>query len=714
MVDAWGRDEQDEDPLAKLERLVNARTDRMTGRTATTPTASSAAPAAAARAGSLRGAIDDLYDAPMERAPLPVPPARPVAPAMPGSTHGSMPDVGHAPEADAFDAIADLDRELERVLASTARPSADADLPPVDLPPVDLPPIDPPLDMPLDMPSPDTARLPAELPVELPVGLPPSLMALRSGAGAPPPDLAPTLEDTDPLPRFLRHAAEGAEAPPALDDAARDDPDAGFDANLDADFDADLSDALDGAVSDALAAATAAIAVTATQRPSADRPAAIAPLAVPKAPAYEASAFDTADASANLSAPAATSAPIEFGDDFERDLVDELLQIEPPIGTATGAATGGAEADPLVAPLAATAAFGDDAVPAPANDNASRRRGMLVAAMLAGVAVTGGLAAISLGGESAPTEVALIRADPAPLKVRPAEPGGRTVPNQSNAVYERVATVKTAKAKAPAKPTPLIVDKTEDVSALREPVLPAEASPPRAPESVARLDAVDVSPREVYAPRAVRTIRVGPDGTLVTPGGASGEATPNTVAPSLAATAVDGPVDAADGPVASSAADPVVAALEGTPAPGTPLPRFRPVDPATATLATTTLAAAAPVTATPVTATPVTATPTGPAGAPVSVVDAATADAVAPATVPGGYVVQIASVPSADAARRTYGQLAGRFGSIIGGRGVDYQVAQIPGKGTFHRVRIPAASKADANATCASLKSAGGSCFVTR
>ncbi len=51
---------------------------------------------------------------------------------------------------------------------------------------------------------------------------------------------------------------------------------------------------------------------------------------------------------------------------------------------------------------------------------------------------------------------------------------------------------------------------------------------------------------------------------------------------------------------------------------------------------------------------------------------------------------------------------------MIGGRGVDIKRADIEGKGTFYRVRIPAGTRDEANQICARYKSAGGSCLVTR
>jgi hypothetical protein len=40
--------------------------------------------------------------------------------------------------------------------------------------------------------------------------------------------------------------------------------------------------------------------------------------------------------------------------------------------------------------------------------------------------------------------------------------------------------------------------------------------------------------------------------------------------------------------------------------------------------------------------------------------------------------------------------------------------AEIAGKGTFWRVRVPAGSRNEAVKLCESYKSAGGSCFVSK
>ncbi len=87
---------------------------------------------------------------------------------------------------------------------------------------------------------------------------------------------------------------------------------------------------------------------------------------------------------------------------------------------------------------------------------------------------------------------------------------------------------------------------------------------------------------------------------------------------------------------------------------------------------------------------------------------------VASAAGAGGYFIQIASQPSAELAQKSYTNMAQKYGSVIGGRSVDIKRADIPGKGTYYRVRVQGGSKEEAIALCGRLKSAGGSCFVTQ
>ena len=55
-----------------------------------------------------------------------------------------------------------------------------------------------------------------------------------------------------------------------------------------------------------------------------------------------------------------------------------------------------------------------------------------------------------------------------------------------------------------------------------------------------------------------------------------------------------------------------------------------------------------------------------------------------------------------------------RYGSVLSGHEASIVKAEIAGKGTFWRVRIPAQSRNDAISLCESYKAAGGNCFVSR
>jgi cell division septation protein DedD len=80
----------------------------------------------------------------------------------------------------------------------------------------------------------------------------------------------------------------------------------------------------------------------------------------------------------------------------------------------------------------------------------------------------------------------------------------------------------------------------------------------------------------------------------------------------------------------------------------------------------------------------------------------------------GAWSVQIASQPSAESAKSTYQDLAKRYGKVIGGRGVNIVKAEIAGKGTYWRVRVPAQSRDEAVKLCGDYKAAGGNCFVSK
>ena len=352
-----------------------------------------------------------------------------------------------------------------------------------------------------------------------------------------------------------------------------------------------------------------------------------------------------------------------------------------------------------------------------------RNRGLLIAAIVTGVAVVGGIGALGMsfmgGGSDSP---AMVRADTEPMKVRPENPGGATVPNQNNEVYQRVGG---GAATAPEQES-LITTAEEpvDVNAQSEPALPpgivgggeataalsdgegadqpggalapaagADPAGTKAEDRIvptAEAEGVGASNDLVaVAPRRVRTMVVRPDGTMVPREEPAAAAAPAEnvmsaepiAAPSLAP-AGSGPLDA-----------PAVAGTDiVTPDSVGVVPSQR----------SETQVAAAPVRADP----PAAQQPATPASAP------AAAAPVAAQT--SEWSMQIASQPTAEGAQATYQDLARRYGTVLQGRGVNIVRADIEGMGTYYRVRIPASNRDEAIQLCTRYKSAGGSCFVSR
>lgn len=88
---------------------------------------------------------------------------------------------------------------------------------------------------------------------------------------------------------------------------------------------------------------------------------------------------------------------------------------------------------------------------------------------------------------------------------------------------------------------------------------------------------------------------------------------------------------------------------------------------------------------------------------------------ITPASVPAGdFVVQLASLRSEDEARATFGRLQNRFGSILSGFGPNIQRADLGDRGIYHRVRVGPMDRAAADSLCQRYQSAGGDCFVQR
>ncbi|MDA8869772.1 SPOR domain-containing protein [Rhizobiaceae bacterium] len=327
-----------------------------------------------------------------------------------------------------------------------------------------------------------------------------------------------------------------------------------------------------------------------------------------------------------------------------------------------------------VAPHHASAAMR----PIPVQRSGTRR----VAYAVVAVALLGGGAALALnvgGDTSGPAPV--LMADSGPVKERPAEAGGKVVPDQDQAVYRSVEGN---------APTTNAQEKLADAS---EAPIKVAAAPTEAGAETAAAKPF------VLRPRTVRTVTVRPDGSIVngvqdleSSSAASSEtvaAIAPTVAPSAPAVAPQptaAPTPAAETPPV------VVAKVEPAPTPVV----AKPVAPQPV--------AVKPVAVKPA-PTPVVAKP-APAPAPVAVAK--------PAAPTSPYAVQIASQRSLIAAEKSWQTLSKRYGGVLGGQSPDIRSTDIPGKGIYYRVRVPAQTKQAAANLCSQLKNAGGSCFVTR
>lgn len=340
--------------------------------------------------------------------------------------------------------------------------------------------------------------------------------------------------------------------------------------------------------------------------------------------------------------------------------------------------------------------YGDDAAPAPIARSSRRRTAVTVGGGVLSLALIGVVGLFVWNGKSADAglqasnEPLLIKADNEPFKMVPKDPGGRTVPNQNKAVYNRV----NGEAGASTTQQALLTDAEEpiDLPVEEEPAayqdLPgvdpigaqsAEVDPSQERIEVAAADGAAESPVPVLQPRKVRTMVVRPDGTI-----APAEAAPAAPAPAVAAIPAAPPppvrtVEAAPAPEAAAPVEPAAGSVQQV-ADVTPAPRQQ--DEA---------------------ADPMQVAAIAPKPAPVAATSAA-----------GGYYVQISSQPSEAAAQQSMRSLGAKFSGVISGRAVGIQPAEIPGKGTFYRVRVAAASKDDASDICGQLKAAGGNCFVAR
>ncbi|WEX07332.1 SPOR domain-containing protein [Chelativorans sp. AA-79] len=394
--------------------------------------------------------------------------------------------------------------------------------------------------------------------------------------------------------------------------------------------------------------------------------------------------------------------------------------------------------------------------PAASRGSRLNSRLMMASAVIGGVAILGGVAFFALSsGESG--EPVLLSADASPVKMRPENPGGIQIPNQENPVYKRVSGEQTD----PAAEQPRLVSSTEEPVVLPLPdegelgpeedvaggTLPQEdvssapveeasasstGSSTPADTSLAALSGQDRADESTDTAGESTDTSGEPTGTAGEPTGTVGERLTSslrqeqlddsvvTVTPHRVRSLVvrpDGTMVPREVPQPVRA-EPGAAEIRGESVPGgntgedaaqaqqdaqdtaaPAVPRTGPIPPSRPGNIARQPARQEPASA----------------QQPQQVAALGTQQPAQAATAPASeWSVQIASQPSVEDAQKSYQQLAQRYGNVLQGKGVNIVKADIEGKGTYYRVRIPSASKEAAIQLCTQLKSAGGNCFVSK
>ena len=344
-------------------------------------------------------------------------------------------------------------------------------------------------------------------------------------------------------------------------------------------------------------------------------------------------------------------------------------------------------------------------------------------------------------------EPKVILADKSPVKSVPENPGGKQVPNQDKAVYDRVQgkTSEDLKQGSLIQQNDVPMNVAEKTLENDPSVTPDATQPPAADAAAAATDPASADARlpadtsaqklagqedtAALTPRKVKTMIVLPNGTLVareepapqatTPALSPSDAQPlqkaDAQTPANSAAQASAPAPATDAsqaaqPTANPPVDTAVAVKTSKPVVSAPVPVPRPVEQPVNIVGT--VSQKGKVTPAPTADQAVASAATTPAKAPAPE-PAAAAPAAAPVA-GGAYVIQIASLPSQAEAEKSFANLSKKFSSVIGGKSSDIRAASVSGKGTFYRVRVVAGTKDQAIALCERYRAAGGSCLVSR
>lgn len=349
-----------------------------------------------------------------------------------------------------------------------------------------------------------------------------------------------------------------------------------------------------------------------------------------------------------------------------------------------------------------------------------RRAGVTAIAAVLGLAVLGGggvFAYRSMSGSAgAGGEPRVVRADSTPVRVAVQQaqdakpvtdrvPGGdRVVSREERPVSLREQAAQVQAPPTPARVIPLVPAPTAPAGVVTDPGQPpvrtvnavpvaASGGLPLAPQGVSQVPVqTSAAARAVEAPRRVRTVQVGPDGAPL--------AAPAPVMPAAAASS-QSPLSVV--PVAAVPAPaPVPAALASAESRAAPVPAPRPVQ-------ALRVARAEPAAAEP--ARPAATSRAAAAPQPLDLGPQRTASVRGAAVQTGGTFVQISSHQSDAEARSAFTSAQRRF-PMLQGQAPNIRTAEIPGRGTWHRLRVGPFSREEAQGFCQRLKTAGGSCVL--
>jgi len=345
------------------------------------------------------------------------------------------------------------------------------------------------------------------------------------------------------------------------------------------------------------------------------------------------------------------------------------------------------------------------------------RKGLIAVALILGMAGVGVASALVFRGGTAGSGDGppLIAADNQPVKVEPQNPGGTDVPQQNNAIYDRIGDPVAATTKVVSREEqPLDVNQALRQSASSPPndagqttgaIGPsggtsANGDPNQQAASMAPvisdqtapvvLPPPGQSPADLLGePRRVKTVSVRPDGTIITD--------PPKPAPEPAPVAPPAPKPVnATPPAAQTVADDPAAEAPAARPPAPPRPSTR-----------------APLRITPpaqqrvASAAPVAPAPAGP----IEVPETHQASAM-PAATSGSFAVQLGAPGSEKEARDLFASLQRRYPDL-GGYKPFIRKAEVNNR-TIYRLRVGPFSRDDASSLCTRLQASGGQCFIAR